>query len=178
MGKRGPKAQPQSLLDLKGNPERRPRKPDPIKADGSPTMPLWLDVHGMSVFINIIKSMPPDFYTAADTHLLAMYAEACSLAVRAIEELQDRGITIDEETVSEKGGYKSTVKKNPAHSVLSDAMSKIATLGTRLGLDPTARQAIGGFAPPKEDQAANNGFGDLIGNGGGFSPTVVEGGKK
>ena len=159
--KPGPAKKPQVLQDLLGNPEHRPRMPDAVKASGDPIMPLWLDVEGMTVFNRIIASMPPNFYTGADSHILAMYAEACSLAKRAVIEIQRKGITYKECSYSAAGELvKETLKRNPAHNVLSDAMAKIATLGTRLGLDPAARQAIA--MPSVNDPGSKEGFGDLI----------------
>jgi len=167
MGARGPKKLPQKLQDLKGNPEKRPRLPDAVEAFGEPVMPLWLDVYGMEIFNRIIASMPPSFYTGADSYILAMYAESCSLAKRAVIEIQEHGITVEEEKYNVAGILISTTKKkNPAHSVLADAMAKIAALGTRLGLDPTARQAITMPTPPP---GGSEGFGDLI---------AIDGGKK
>lgn len=155
MGKRGPKKLPQVLQDLKGNPEHRPRLPDAVKASGAPELPLWVNVDAMNVFNKVVASMPPNFYASVDMFILTEFANACALAKTAIIDLQENGITITEWSKDA-----CRVKKNPAHSVWSDAAQKIATLGTRLGLDPTARQAI--VMPDDPDDPGKKGFGDLI----------------
>lgn len=173
MGTRGPKAQTKQQQDLKGNPSNRPR-PDPVPSTGLVAMPLWLDVDAMGVFNRVVDAMPPKFYTAADTEILSAYAVACSTAKQAAIEVQERGIIIEEERWNkELRSFDIVLKKNPAQGAWAEAVSRIATLGTRLGLDPAARQAITMPGKPGEDD--NNGFGDLIG---GKPFSVVEGGKK
>lgn len=175
MGKRGPKAETKIIQDLKGNPANRPR-PEPVPADGSPNMPAWLDVDAMVIFNNVIAAMPPGFYSSADSEILAHYAVAASNARKAALEMQEYGITVDEEKFNQKGESIGYVKKrNPANAVWSDAVAKMATIGTRLGLDPAARQAITMPLDPDKEKA-NNGFGDLIGGKPNLRP--IKGGKK
>ena len=148
----GPAAKPQKLRDLDGNPEHRPRAKKPVPAAGAPTPPEWLGEYARKIWDGLIQSMPPGFYATADALALAGYCQACNMVKCATEEIETHGITIM------KGDAKM---KNPACTVLSDALAKITTIGTRLGLDPAARASIGinagGDKPPTAE-----GFGDLI----------------
>lgn len=153
MGTRGPKKTPQRIQDLKGNPEKRPRLPDAVEADGDPEMPTWANVYAMEVFNKLVAAMPPKFFASVDTHILTQYANACALAKEAIETIQLEGLFVF--------NGQGTKIKHPAYAVWSDASAKLATLGTRLGFDPSARQSIV-MPEPSNPEEKNNGFGDLI----------------
>ena len=159
MGKRGPKPKPQKLRNLDGNPEKRPSLGDPVEADGRPLPPDWLqkDDYAMLVWDAILTSMPPDFFAMADTQILTAYCKACSVMKEAAQEIDDGGVTI----MTKRG-----LGKNPACTVFAEQQGKVASLGTRLGLDPAARQAILGSGSPKKPKSK---FEGLIG---------IDGGKK
>lgn len=160
MGKRGPKSKPQALRDLDGNPGKQKKKPPAIKARGSIRQPGWVarDEVAAKVWEDTITAMPPGFYTRADNQMLAAYCSACSMMQKAMEDIAEDGITIHNENGKQK---------NPAVSILEGAQAKIATLGTRLGLDPSARQDIGIIAAVGDDDESKEGFGDLISISGG-----------
>ena len=157
MAKRpGPKPKPKALDDLDGNPSNRP-KPDPVKASGEPNPPEWLGDYAKEIWHQVIASMPPNFYASADEMILASYCQAANMARRASIEIEEKGITI---TNAQKN-----VVRNPASAVLSDAMAKITSIGNNLGLDPSARQAMGitagrGSKDGKEKPSSK--FGQLI----------------
>ncbi len=158
MGKRGPKPKSQRLRNLDGNPEKRPPLPDAVDASGKPVPPTWLEDYAVEVWEQILTSMPPEFYAQADTQILAAYCTACAVFKAAAQEVMEIGPTL----MTKKG-----LAKNPAATVMSEQQGKIATLGTRLGLDPAARQAILGGAGGAEKPKSK--FGSLI---------SIDGGKK
>ncbi|MEH6477102.1 MAG: phage terminase small subunit P27 family [Sneathiella sp.] len=158
MGKRGPKPKPQKLRDIDGNPEKRAALPDPVAASGRPMPPAWLSEYALAVWDDILKSMPPTFYATADTQILAAYCIACAVFKEAAQEVIDGGPTL----VLDK-----KLIKNPAATVMGDQQGKIASLGTRLGLDPAARQAIMGSSGAAEKPPSK--YAGLIG---------IDGGKK
>ncbi len=162
MGKRGPKSKPQKLRDLDGNPGKQKRQPPAVKATGSIRQPGWVarDEIAAQVWDDAINAMPPGFYTRADNQMLAAYCGACSMMHKAMDDIAEDGITIHNENGKQK---------NPAVSILEGAQAKIATLGTRLGLDPSARQEIGINAATGDEKPLADGFGDLI---------AINGGKK
>ncbi len=156
MGKPGPKPKNKRLDDLDGNPGKRPPKPDPIEATGTPTPPAWLGAYALKIWADVIGSMPPGFYATADAILLATYCQACDMAKRASEDIEEHGIILI--------NAQKNKTRNPASQVLSDAMAKIVTIGNHLGLDPAARQALGITAAvnPEGKKKKASGFGDLI----------------
>ena len=164
MAKPGPKPKDQRLDDLDGNPGKRPRKPDAVKASGVPKPPSWLDVYGGKIWSEILKSMPPNFYASVDTVILASYCQASSMIRTAALNIKKSGITL-------KNANGNTVR-NPACGVLSDGMAKIASLGSSLGLDPAARQSLGIYAGGGAGEGGSEPeteFGNLI---------AIPGGKK
>ena len=163
MGKRGPKPKDKRLDDLDGNPGKRPAKPDPVKASGAPTPPSWLDIYGGKVWRMVMGSMPPNFYASVDTVVLAAYCQAASMIREASLDIKKSGITIR--------NNQGNKVKNPSCGVLIESLSKVATLGTRLGLDPSARQAMGIYAGggAGDGQKPATAFGDLIAIPGGKS---------
>ncbi len=157
MGRRGPQPKDKRLDELDGNPGKRPPKPDAVKASGEAVAPDWLGEYARGIWEAIIISMPPNFYASVDTMILASYCQAAQMIFDASIDIKDNGITI-------KNGSGSTVK-NPVCAVLSDGMAKIATLGSRLGLDPASRQSMGIYAKGlngSESEKPETEFGDLI----------------
>lgn len=162
MSKPGPKPKDKRLDDLDGNPSNRP-KADPVKASGAPTIPDWLGDYSKEIWNAVIGSMPPNFYAEADAIILASYCQACTMAKKAVIQIEAEGITLKNQ--------QGNMVRHPASAVLSDAMSKIVTIGNHLGLDPSARQSMGihaGNRTPDEDKPDSE-FGDLIALQGGKS---------
>lgn len=141
MGKRGPAKKPAELEALEGNPGRRPRNTKAPKVKGAPVEPDYLDDYGLRVWRRLVGAMPAGVYRATDSDLLAAYCEAAALHRRAATMIRIEG----EIAVGEKG----TPFQNPWVAILNRQAQLLATLGTRLGLDPAARQALN--ADPDED---------------------------
>lgn len=157
MGKRGPQPKPQELKQLEGNPGKRRTNKNAPKADGVPDCPEHLGEYARIVWERIARSMPPQLYKAADTDLLAAYCEAADLHKRAIEAVREQG----EVSVGESGAP----YQNPWVSIQNKQAQLLASLGSRLGLDPATRSSIN---MPEEDDAPSK-FNGLVAIQGGRS---------
>lgn len=72
-----------------------------------------------------------------DKDVLVLYCMARSRYWKAQKELDDKGITI----MNPSTGMPA---RNPAAMIANEAYRQMTTTGSRLGLDPTSRQAIAG----------------------------------
>lgn len=154
MGKRGPAPEPSTLKDMKGNPGKRAQNKSEPEATGTPRCPNHLGSYGKAVWKRIAESMPDSLYAQADRELLAAYCAAADLHKRAVEAIKDEG----EVAIGESG----QPYQNPWVGIQNKQAQLMATLGTRLGLDPAARTSI---QMPKENPKSK--FGDLVGINGG-----------
>lgn len=151
MGKRGPKPKPPELARIEGNPGKRPINEDAPQPTGRPLPPDYLEDYAVEVWHRVTGSMPEKIYTAADQDLLAAYCIAAALHREAAIELKTEGIVIPGD-----GEGRSYV--NPCVKVLNEAAQKMAVIGSRLGLDPTARATL---KVPK-DEAPKSKFEGLV----------------
>lgn len=129
MGKRGPKPAPTKEKQRLGNPGKRPLNTDEPRPDGLPEPPEYLDDYARQLFNHIIIAMAEGVYTACDSELLAAYCSACSVHREAVNQVKQNGAVVDD-------------KVNPWVKEQRQQAQVIATLGTRLGLDPAARSSI------------------------------------
>lgn len=157
MGKRGPKPKPPALDRLDGNPSRRP-KGDGVLAQGQPTCPAYLGSYARAVWKRIAASMPERLYAQADRELLAAYCATAQQHKEATETLQREGTVV----VTSKGD----LVESPWSKIRDRQAQKLATLGTRLGLDPSARAAL---HLPADDAPQASRLGQLIAIQGGRS---------
>ena len=151
MGKRGPKPTPTKEKQRLGNPGKRPINSEEPQPDGLPEPPEYLDDYARQLFDRIVIAMADGVYTACDTELLAAYCSACSVHKHAVEHILRNGTMIED-------------KLNPWIKEQRQQAQVIATLGTRLGLDPAARASI--KVPEKKPAGKFGEYG------------VVQGGKK
>lgn len=133
MGKRGPKPTHPDIAKLDGNPGKRPAKPV-VRAKGQAQPPDHLDETALKAWDAIVASMPPNFYSPADLHLLASYCTAWSLHKQAILAVEEEGAV----TVAQSGAP----YQNPWVSILNKQAATMASLGDRLGLNPAARVGL------------------------------------
>lgn len=134
MGKRGPKPKPKTLKELEGNPGKRALNdlaPQPI---GRPICPAHLEPYAREVWDRIIGSMPEAVYTAAEQELLAAYCLAADMQRKAAIKIQEEGAVFV--------GPSGVPSQSPWVGILNTSAQRLATIGTRLGLDPTARSSI------------------------------------
>ena len=126
MGLRGPPPQPTRLRVLSGNPGRRPinrREPQPI---GEPERP---DFVGAEEWDRIIASMPPGFFSAADTPVLAVLCSALAMHHAAFAEVTADGLDAH-------GGT------HPLIAVMARQAEIVLKASDRLGLSPSARTRL------------------------------------
>lgn len=158
MGKRGPQPKPQELKHLEGNPGKRRVNKRAPKASGAPDCPEHLGEYARVVWQRVAQSMPLQLYKAADTDLLAAYCEAADLHKRAVEAVREQG----EVTAGESGAP----YQNPWVSIQNKQAQLLASLGSRLGLDPATRSSIN--MPGEDDEADRSKFKGLV---------AIEGGR-
>jgi P27 family predicted phage terminase small subunit len=100
--------------------------------------------------------MPPSLYGAADSDLLAAYCQAVATHRRATEALRNEGAVI--------GSPNGAPYQNPWVGIQNRQAQIMASLGSRLGLDPVAR---GSLSVPEGEEAPSK-FQGLV---------AIEGGK-
>jgi len=157
MGKRGPQPKPQHLKELEGNPGKRRVNRAAPKPTGDLTRPDHLSDYAREVWDRIVAAMPPRLYTGCDRELLAAYCEAADLHRRAVLAVREQG----EVTAGESGAP----YQNPWVSIQNKQAQLLATLGTRLGLDPAARSSLA----VQQDDAPKSKFEGLV---------AIQGGRK
>lgn len=158
MGKRGPQPKPQTIKQLEGNPGKQKLNASAPVASGAPACPAHLKGYAVTVWRRIISSMPPTLYAACDSQLLAAYCVAADMHKRAVEALAKNGGEV-------ATGANGAPYQNPWVSIQNKQAQILATLGSRLGLDPAARS---GLNLPGTGKPAGK-FGDLIAIKGGRS---------
>lgn len=134
MGKRGPKPKPKALKELEGNPGKRALNDLAPQPTGRPICPAHLEPYARDVWDRVIGSMPETVYTAAEQELLAAYCLAADMQRKAALEIQDKGAVLV--------GPSGTLYQSPWTGILNQSAQRLATIGTRLGLDPTARSSL------------------------------------
>jgi P27 family predicted phage terminase small subunit len=142
------RAQPAILKELAGNPGKRPIKPE-LPAKGDPVPPKSLSKAAQAVWKRAVGSMPPGVYTTADEPALEAYADAVVTYRRLSAELESAPITIP--------GSTRQMIVNPIFKAVDAQARLVSALGSRLHLDPVARQ---GVAAPEVE--ADNPFAGLI----------------
>ena len=150
MGKRGPQPKPQQLKEMEGNPGKRPLNGSAPVATGTPDPPSYLGEYASEVWQLIAGSMPPGLYAKCDASLLAAYCEAADLHRRAVLAVRKEGEVAT--------GSNGSPYQNPWVSIQNKQAQLLATLGSRLALDPTTRSNL---SLPSESKPKSK-FGDLI----------------
>ena len=144
---------------MDGNPARRPLNKSAPAANGLPECPSHLGAYGQEVWTRLLASMPPQLYGAADTEILAAYCDAVELRRAAVMKIRQGGELVDATPGQE------VEAPSKWFAVVTQQANLIATLGSKLGLDPASRSSIN--VPPAE-QASK--FGNLMAISGGRKP--------
>lgn len=153
MGTRGPKGKPTALKRLEGNPGKQKLRDGFVEAHGNIVPPAHLSGYALEVWHRVVRSMPPGVYAPTDADTLAAYCVACDTHAKAVWALEIEGHVLQ---------TPYGPKRNPWGTIGSQARQQIATLGTRLGLDPMARENI--HAP---ERPVTSKFTGLVGINGG-----------
>ncbi len=134
---RGRKPKPTKQKLAAGNPgKRKINKNEPnFEQISDAEAPGWLDDIGLAAW----KTYAPmlcarGVLTAADLHNLEAFCAAYSRWRRGEEEVMRMGITV----INDNGD----VKKNPAATIVNEALRQMATFGSLLGIDPSSRTRI------------------------------------
>lgn len=149
MGTSGPKKKPVALKRLEGNPGHRPLPSGYVEPKGSPCAPEHLTGYAREVWQRVTRSMPDGVYLATDTETLVAYCDAVDTLRKAMLAIAAEGHVL-ETTFGPK--------RNPWNTIATQTRQQIATLGTRLGLDPIARESIN--APERRSESK---FAGLVG---------------
>lgn len=136
MSKPGPAPIPTRLKVLRGNPghqrlNRREPKPPPV----APRCPAWLDKLARREWRRIVPVLDKlGLLTHADMSALAGYCQSYSRWQQAEEQIDSKGLTIEESRV-----HYSIVKANPAVAIAQKERQLMLSFGARLGLSPSDR---------------------------------------
>lgn len=142
MGVRGRPPKPVALRLIEGNPGKRAIKDDALKIGGPPEPTRTLRAETRIIWDRLVKYMPAGVWNCCDSDLLMAYCELVALHDRATIALN----AAPSITVAKSNGDAAL---NPLVRIQIDTAMKMASLGSRLGLDPLARQTIKAPAEPK-----------------------------
>lgn len=144
----GRPAKPTALKLLQGNPGKRKLKKDgpaPAPLAETPDAPEWLGEWAVEMWGAIAPWLTQTgIMTRTDTHNLAVFCAAYERWRWAEEEVASKGITV----VDAKG----VLKKNPACTVINEALRQLASFGAALGLDPASRARLMGSGGPEKPE--------------------------
>jgi P27 family predicted phage terminase small subunit len=150
------------LKILEGNPGKRRLNPaEPKPRPKPPAMPSWLSREGKAEWRRVVPELDRiGLLTVVDRAALASYCEAWSLLHRAQADVEAHGVTLYtvEKTFEGEGGSTTiyaTVAKNPAVTVMRDAMATIRSFCSEFGLSPSSRARMTVPEGAGEDDAAS-----------------------
>lgn len=146
-GRSGRRAKPVARKLLAGNPGKRALN----KAEPSFTPitgaepPEWLNENAATMWRMVAKELcSQEVLCATDLHNLEMFCIAYANSRDAQDHIKTNGIVM--------AGSMGGPIKNPALTVLNEAMRQMASFGGMLGLDPSSRQRLVGT---KKNQSEN-----------------------
>ena len=153
-GRSGRKPKPAAKKQLAGNPGKRAlNKDEPdfgtvINIDP----PEWLIGPGRDLWEHLAPLLCAErILQATDIQNLEAYCTAYGRFRDGQADITENGITV----MGAQGG----VVKNPAATIINEALKQMATYGAMLGLDPSSRQRLQGPKKP----GAGNPFAQLLG---------------
>ena len=149
----GRKPTPTAIKKRLGNPGKRPLNENEPEPDGRPNAPSYLDEYGQRVWRRVIQSMTEGVYTRCDTETLAAYCQACSLHRIAVLVIQKGRFAAKTEGIITETLYRDNNGRDWIR-IQKEQAAALASLGSRLGLDPSARTAIKVPEKPKSGKFA------------------------
>lgn len=153
-GRSGRKPKPTARKVAAGNPGKRAiNKDEPdFGVVTNIYAPEWLQGHGRDLWEHLAPMLcKQQVLQATDIQNLEAYCAAYGRFRAGEEDIQKEGITV----VGAQGG----VVKNPAATIINEALRQMSSYGSLLGLDPTSRQRLRG--PQKHNKG--NPFAALLG---------------
>lgn len=139
-GRSGRKAKPTARKQLAGNPGKRALNKDepnfglvtnvepPEWLPEGPAKDIWKHLAPLLCKQHILQ--------ATDIQNLEFYCAAYGRFREAQEHIAHHGIVVD--------GAQGGMVKNPAATIINEALRQMATFGAMLGLDPASRQRLTG----------------------------------
>lgn len=146
---KGRPKKPDGLKLLEGNPGKRPLNGAAPIPEGTIQRPPYVTGYAAEVWNQIVNSMPPALYTSADSIVLASFCVATAQWRQATEEISKDGVTV----VTTQGD----LKPHPALQAQSKALTTMALLGGKLGLDPSSRASLK-MPPQRKPESKFNGL--------------------
>lgn len=142
MGLRGPKPEPASIKEAKGNPSRRPIGADPeFDIDASHRTidaPAWLKGEGLTIWKRVApRLMQLRLLGPADAETFARYCRNFARWLKMQRILDTEGETYESE--SQHGKLK---RAHPAFLISDRLDRKLEAVEDRFGLNPAERQRI------------------------------------
>ena len=144
MGK-GRKPIPLKAKQLTGNPGKRKLTKEPVPHAAVLKRPVWLNGHGRTMWERVLRVWRgTGVLTGADQGALEAYCAAYGRFVAAQAAVDANGLTLEDRW----GG----MKKNPAVTVLSEAVAQMRSLGAEMGLTPSARAHLAAAPSDTKDE--------------------------
>lgn len=144
---RGRKPKPTKLKQLQGNPSKRAlNKNEPqFKEIVAVDPPEWLSDLAVQMWKTVMPELLANkIVTVADLHNVEAFCMAYARWREAEDDVRLNGFVIHTE---------NSVIKNPAVTVVNEALKQMVQFGSLLGLDPSSRTRLVGGA--KKEMSAN-----------------------
>ncbi|AWW40796.1 phage terminase small subunit P27 family [Streptomyces cadmiisoli] len=136
---------PSALKEITGNPGKGAINNEPVPPAGFPDAPEWLDdiaLREWERLMPILEKM--GVITMADRNAVAAYCQSYSMYVKAVEDVNRNGFTVE--------GHRGVTSKNPAVQVQRDSLDQMNRWGAKLGLSPVDRVRLS-VAPTDDGDA-------------------------
>jgi P27 family predicted phage terminase small subunit len=146
---RGRKPKPTAQKELAGNPGKRVLNKREPKYDEleSADAPDWLDQMAKDAWSWYApRLIAQKILTQADLHNLEAFCSSYSRWRQGEDHIAKNGVILE----TEQG-----LKKNPASTIITEALRQMATFGALLGLDPSSRQRLTAPKGPGGNPFAN-----------------------
>jgi P27 family predicted phage terminase small subunit len=121
-----------ALKELAGNPGKGSIQNEPKPPIGYPDAPEWLDDIALGEWNRLNPILDKmGVITMADRNAVAAYCQSYSMYVKAVEDVNRNGFTVE--------GHRGVSSKNPAVQVQRDSLDQMNRWGAKLGLSPVDR---------------------------------------
>jgi P27 family predicted phage terminase small subunit len=128
---------------LNGTKTRASRTKKPTAEAGSPEAPKWLDKVARVEFKRMLPLLEQrSSLTPVDFMQLAIYAQAVSRYVAALQDVEERGPVVTMMTLDKHGKAIENEKPNPSLKTVAEAEAKIHRYLRELGATPRTRESV------------------------------------